>query len=67
MEQHRLHRMEIGETINNVLKIRIMNDLRIEVRSFILNKMFYSFYDEMLREIWRKVSDPINIIVNSNE
>lgn len=67
MEQHRLHRMEIGETINNVLKIRIMNDLRIEVRTFILNKMFYSFYDEMLREIWRKVSDPINIIVNSNE
>jgi hypothetical protein len=59
--------MEIGETINNVLKIRIMNDLRIEVRTFILNKMFYSFYDEMLREIWRKVSDPINIIVNSNE
>jgi hypothetical protein len=59
--------MEIGETINNVLKIRIMNNLRIEVRTFILNKMFYSFYDEMLREIWRKVSDPINIIVNSNE
>lgn len=67
MEQYRLHRMEIGEAINNVLKTRIMNDLRVEVRSIILTTMFYSFYDKMLREIWRKVSDPINIIVNSNE